>query len=184
MNELNLYDLFEQIISKSKTMKRFVIAPGCGNDLNKNNLGEILTDALGGITDGVKSPIAFMLPPMDIPNSKTGWSRFKCKIYFLSLKSNEIQNTNRNNNLSTKEIKLIWNEMRKSAIDFRKVFCGITGKNLSKGIRDGQEIDFIERVSNQGNDKYAGVGISFDVDVLTDCAISDYTEENINSIEY
>ena len=186
MNELNLYDLFNQIISKSKTIKRFIVAPGYGNDLNKNNLGEILTDALGGIKDGVKYPLCLMLPPVEVIESyDKGWSKFKCRLYFLDVQNNDangIANINVSNNLSQKTIKSIWNKMRVCGTDFRKVFLQVSEKNLTSGVRDGQNIDVIDRVSNVANDKVAGIGISFDVEIFMGCEISDYSESDINLI--
>lgn len=186
MNELNLYDLFEQIISKSKTMKRFIIAPGYGNELNKNNLGEILSDIIGGIKDGKKYPVCIMMPPVElIENYDKGWSKFKCRVFFLDTPNNDsngIANINKSNNLSKHGIKQVWKDMRGCAIDFRKVFQIVTENNLLSGIRDGQSMDVIDRVSNVANDKSAGVGISFDIDLFLGCEVSDYTDAGISSI--
>ncbi len=186
MNELNLYDLFEQIISKSKTIKRFVMAPGYGNDLNKNNLGEILTYIIGGIKDGAKYPLCIMMPPVELIESyDKGWSKFKCRVFFLDTQNNDangIANVNKFNNLSKKTIKHIWKDMRGCGIDFRKVFQLVTERNMRSGIRDGQSIDVIDRVSNVANDKVAGIGISFDVELFIGCEVMDYNDSDIDSI--
>lgn len=186
MNELNLYDLFEQIISKSKTMKRFVMAPGYGNDLNKNNLGELLTDILGGIKDGPKYPLCIMMPPVELIESyDKGWSKFKCRVFFLDTQNNDsngISSINKSNNLSKHTIKHIWKDMRICGIEFRKIFQLVTERDLQAGIRDGQSIDVIDRVSNVANDKVAGIGISFDVELFIGCEITDYSDADITSI--
>lgn len=185
MNELELYKLFKKIIAISKTMKRFVVAPGYGNELNKNNLGEILTDIIGGITDGEKYPLCIMFPPIEIPNYDTNWSSFKCRMFFLTKQGEVITGNstfNKKNNLSKITKMDNWKDMRNSAIDFRKVFQTITEKYPQSGIRDGQGLDFIERVSGVGNDVLAGVGISFEVSISINCDTSDYKQEDINLI--
>lgn len=186
MNEINLYNLFEQITAKSKTIKRFVVAPGYGNELNKNNLGEILTDVIGGITDGVKFPLCIMFPPIEmIDDYEKGYSRFKCRVFFLTDQNKIVTGNstfNKKNNLSKITKIDNWNDMRTSAVDFRKVFQLVTQRNLQAGIRDAQTFDVIDRVSDVGNDKLAGVGLSFDVDVFMNCEVSDYSQEDINLI--
>lgn len=184
MNETKLYDLFSNIISKSKTMKRFVVAPGYGNDLNKGNLGEILTDALGGIVDGKKYPLCMMLPPIEIPNYDTNWTKFKCRLFFLKGQSTGTSTPSIKpvNNLTDVKIKEVWKEMRGCAVDFRRVLMQVTENNPEYGIRDGQSIDVIERYSDVGNDKTAGIGISFDIEIQLNCEITDYTQDDINLI--
>ena len=179
MNELNLYQLFKDIISKSKMMKRFVTAPEYGVELNKDNLGEILKDALDGIKDGPKYPLCLMFPPVDIPDdSDNGWSKFKIKMFFLTTPftaDSHTRNADFGNNLSKHTIQQTWKDMRVCAVDFRKIFKLITENNLSKGIRDGEASDLIERHSNIGNDGIAGVAISFDVSIFLGCDIEDYS---------
>lgn len=186
MDELILYSFFKNIISKSKKMKRFVVAPGYGNELNKNNLGEILTDIVGGISDGVKYPLCIMFPPIEmIDDYDKSFSRFKCRLFFLTTQNNDangIQKINLKNNLSKQTVQDNWKDMRLAAIDFRKVFQEVTRKNLSSGMRDAQTFDVIERYSNVANDKLAGVGIAFDVDLFINCEISDYSVDDINAI--
>lgn len=187
MNEINLYNLFEQIIAKSKTIKRFVVAPGYGNELNKNNLGEILTDIIGGISDGVKYPLCVMFPPVEVPDYDNNWSKFKCRMFFLTPQNKVATGNstfNKKNNLSKITKIDNWKDMRNSAIDFRKAFQEITEKNRQSGIRDGQSMDVIDRVSDVANDVLAGVGISFDVDVFIGCEITDYSQEDINLITF
>lgn len=186
INELNLYKLFSEIIKESKVMARFVVSPGYGNDINKNNLGEIVTDILGGITEGVKYPLCVMFPPVEvIEDYDKGWSRFKCSLFFLTPEFesiNSIQGINPNNNLSMQTIQMIWEEMRSCAIDFRKVFKFVTEKNLPPVIRDGETFDLIDRYSGIGNDRLAGVGISFELAVSLGCEIHDYSDTSIDLI--
>lgn len=184
MNELDLYKLFKTIISKSKSMKRFVVAPGYGNELNKNNLGEILEDIVGGITDGTKYPLCIMFPPIEIPNYDTGWHRYKCKLYFLKPQKDDknASNVSSFNNLSKRTIQETWKDMNVAAIDFRKVFMEVTEAAMMNSIRDGQEVDVIDRVSGVANDSLAGVGVSFDVEINFGCEIADYDSESVNDI--
>ena len=183
MDELSLYRLFQDIISKSKMMNRFVTAPEYGVELNKDNLGEILKDSLEGISDGEKFPVCLMFPPVEIlPDADNAWSNFKIRMFFLApphtLDSATV-NPDFGNNLSQHTIQETWKDMRLCAVDFRKVFKVITYRNPTLGIRDGQNMDVIERYSNVGNDKLAGIGISFEVSVFTDCKTKDYSDSDI-----
>lgn len=182
MNETELYDLFRKIVSKSKRMKRFVVASGGGSDINKNNLGEKLSDVLGGISDGVKYPCVMLLPPVEIPNYNLGWSTFKCQLFFMDKQWNDTEK-NPFNNLSQKKVEENWAEMSRSAKDFKMVFTMLTDENLEKGVRVSDEkTDFLERYSYIGNDVAAGVGLTFMVDLFNDCEVVDYNYEDIKSI--
>ena len=185
MNELNIYQIFKDIIAQSKMMQRFIVAPQYGNELNKDNLGEILKDLLEGITDGVKYPLCIMFPPVElIDNYEKGWSKFKVKMYFLTTpftERNITQEINFGNNLSQHTIQETWKDMRLCAINFRKAFQFITERNLSS-IRDGQEMDVIERVSGVANDTLAGVGLSFTISMIIDCELEDYEESDLKNL--
>ena len=186
MNELNLYQLFKDIIAKSKVMRRFVTAPQYGVELNKNNAGEILKDFLDGITDSDKYPICIMFPPVDVPDFDTNWSKFKCRMFFLTPQHNDINGTqNRNpfNNLSEHTIQQTWKDMRQCAIDFRKFFNAVTEKDFSQGVRESSGFDVIDRYSDIGNDELAGVGLSFDVEIMTGCEMTDYNEKEIKNFK-
>ncbi|TWP31894.1 hypothetical protein ETU08_00095 [Apibacter muscae] len=189
MNELNLYQLFRDIITNSKKMNRFVVAPQYGIELNKNNVGEILKDIVGGISDGVKYPICLMFPPVEIIDSILGeneWSRYSCKLFFLTTPYSDeggIQLQNLDNNLSEHTIPMTWKDMHQCAIDFRKVFEMVTERNFNKGIRSTEETTVIERFSDIGNDRLAGVGISFIIDLFLNCEILDYEIKDIDNIK-
>lgn len=186
-DELSLYQLFKDIISKSKMMNRFVTAPEYGVELNKDNLGEILKDSLEGISDGEKFPVCLMFPPVEVlPDSENAWSNFKIRMFFLTppytLNSATV-NHDFGNNLSQHTIQETWKDMRLCAVDFRKAFKLITLRNPTIGIRDGQNMDVVERYSNVGNDKLSGVGISFDVSIFTGCDIEDYSISDIRNFK-
>ena len=186
MKESNLYNLIRRLIALSKTMKRFVTAPQYGVELNKNNLGEILKDVLGGIKDGPKYPLCIMFPPTEIPNYDSDWSRFKCRMFFLDQQYNDEDGTaerNPFNNLSEKTIEENWQEMSSAAKDFRKVFIQITDENLALGIRDAESVDVIDRYSDVANDRLAGVGISFDVELFLGCELEDYDPTEIENFK-
>ena len=187
MNELNVYQLFKDIIAKSKVIRRFIVAPQYGVELNKNNLGEILTDVIGGISDGEKYPLCIMFPPIEIPNYDTNWRRFKIKMFFLTTQYNDslgTQNVNFNNNLSQHSIIETWKDMSSCAIDFRKTIKEITSYIIEYGIRDVETTEVIFRYSDIGNDNTAGVSIDFEIDLANDCEIKDYSidDEFIKSI--
>lgn len=187
MNELSLYQLFKDIISKSKMMNRFVTAPEYGVELNKDNLGEILKDVLDGISDGEKYPVCLMFPPVEIlQDSDRAWSNLKIRMFFLTpphtLDSDTI-NPDFGNNLSQHTIQQTWKDMRSCALGLRGFFKLTTYANPTIGVRDGQTLDVIERYSNVGNDKLAGVGISFDISVFLGCEIEDYDTDDIKNFQ-
>lgn len=186
MTELNLYETFRKIVAKSKKMKRFVVAPGKGSELNKNNLGEILQDVFGGISDGVKYPLVMMFPPLELPNYDMGWSSFECDVFFIDKQWSEDgkqAKANSFNNLSQKKIEENWAEMAKCAKDFRKVFTMLTDENLEKGMRvNDEKEDRLFRFSNMGNDVVAGVGLNFIIDIFNDCDVADYNYDDIKNL--
>lgn len=187
MKETQLYDIFRKIISKSKRIKRFVVAPNKGAELNKNNLGEILYDALGGIDDGEKYPVALLFPPVELPNYAMGWSTFRCSMYFMDQQWTEERaqaDPNPFSNLSQKKVEENWEEMATCAKGFKMVLTMLTDENLSKGIRVNDDYnDQLNRYSYIGNDVSAGVGLTFTVDLFKDCIVSDYDQNDISGIE-
>ncbi|GEN74088.1 hypothetical protein [Chryseobacterium lathyri] len=186
MNELNLYQLYRDIIKKSKVMRRFVTGPNYGDELNKNNAGEILKDFLEGIKDGKKYPLCIMFPPVELPNFDTNWSKYKCRLLFLTTQHNDANGTqNRNpfNNLSQHTIEQTWKDMGVCAKDFRKFLNMIIAKFPGTEIRECTSVDVIERYSGVGADNLAGVGLSFDIDLAIACDLEDYSEEDLKSFE-
>ncbi|GAB0154749.1 hypothetical protein CHRYSEOSP005_00090 [Chryseobacterium sp. Alg-005] len=167
-------------------MRRFVTAPNFGNELNKNNAGEILNDILEGINDGKKYPICIMFPPVELPDFDNNWSKYKCRLLFLTTQHNDINGTqNRNpfNNLSRHTIEQTWKDMGVCAKDFRRFLNEVIAKNPGSGINECSSVDVIERYSGVGNDKLAGVGLSFDIHLAVNCNMEDYSEADINNFE-
>lgn len=190
MDELNLYELFKQILEKSKVIEgRFHVATNhAGNDINTENLNEIVKDALGAITSKRKYPLCILLPPVDevdnyIDNS---FSSYTLTMYFLTQAfngSNGIKSPNFLNNTSDHSIPLDWKDMRECAMNFRKAFIKITDKPGYKFIRDCQSKDLISRVSNMGNDNLNGVKITFDIELFTPCQLTDYSVRDLEEIK-
>lgn len=184
MNELNLYQLFSDIIAKSKVMRRFVTAPGYGNELNKNNLGDQLKDVFDGITDGVKYPLCIMFPPVEFPNLDQNWSKYNCKLLFLTTPFDSKSGTmkrNPFNALSQHTIEETWKDMNLCAKDFKRFLNGVIDLNAASGIREPDSAVVIQRFSDLGNDKVAGVSITFDIEIEISCEIEDYSEADILS---
>ena len=187
MNELNLYKLFGDIIAKSKVMKRFVTAPFYGDDLNKNNLGEQLQDVYNAIQDGKKYPLCLMFPPVEFPDFENNWSRFNCKLFFLTPPYDDSHGTaNRNpfSSLSEHTIQQTWKDMNVCAKGFKKALIEIVYKNTQKGLRLPESAIVIQRFTQQGNDGVAGVSLTFDIDLMIDCEMEDYDESEINSFQF
>jgi hypothetical protein len=180
MNELDIYELFKKILSRSKTIEgRFSVAVGYGNDLNTNNLGEIVKDALGGIVTNKKYPLALMMPPYEIvPDSTKGWSRFKVRLFFLTLQysNNGIKSPNQFSNTSEYTILQDWKDMRQCAGDFRRYIDEyLICEHLLNKIRiPDNSTESYERFSNVGNDKLVAVMIAFDIEIFNPCELKDY----------
>lgn len=180
MNELDIYQIFKTVLSRSKTIEgRFTVATGYGNDLNTNNLGEIVKDALGGIVTAKKYPLSIMMPPYEIvPDTTKGWSRFKIRLFFMvpQYSNNGIKNPNAFNNTSEYTIQQDWRDMRQCAGDFRRYLDEylITERMLNEIRIPDNSIDAYERFSNVGNDKLSSVMIAFDIEIFNSCELKDY----------
>lgn len=186
MNELNIYQLFKDIISLSKVMQRFVIAPNYGNALNENNMGELIKDAFNSLKDPVKYPVCLMFPPVEFPDFDKNWTRYNCKIFFLTTPFNGNQGTlkiNPLNALSEHTVIHTWKDMNVCAKSFRKFLIEVIEKNADKGIRNPDSAVVIQRFSNVGNDGVAGVSLTFDIDIRIDCEIEDYSAADLSSFK-
>lgn len=188
-NELFLYALFKNILSKSYVIDgRFIVAEGYGNDLNANNLDDVIKDALGGITTVKKYPLAVMMPPIDIVNDyDKGWIDFKCRMFFLTPSYNNgdssIKSIDKSTNTSAHSIQFDWKDMRECSGDFRKVFKKLVScRNLTNIIRDKQTPDITRRFSLMNNDRLSGVELEFEVSLFGGCEISDYDDLAIDQI--
>jgi hypothetical protein len=188
MNELNLYAIFKSILQKSKVIEgRFTVCTGYGNDLNLNNLGEIVKDALGGITTLKKYPACIMMPPYEMMgDTYKNWSLFKVKLFFCvpQFSNHGIKNPNSFNNTSEHNIQQDWKDMRECAGDFRKFTEEIFyQKELLNKIRiPDNSIDYYERYSQVGNDKLSVVSLSFDIEIFNSCELKDYDLNDISII--
>lgn len=189
MNELNLYDLFRQILSKSKVIQgRFHVSTNnSGNDLNTENLNEVVKDALGSITSIRKYPLCVLMPPVEeLDNYIDGdYSNLTLTVYFLTQAfngSSGIKKTNVFNNTSDHSTILDWKDMRECAVNFRKAFVQVTQAN-GNIIRDGQKKDLIVKISNIGNDNLNGVKLVFDVQIFSECVLNDYELESLKNIK-
>lgn len=190
MNELNLYDLFQQILTKSKVIEgRFhVSSNNVGNELNTSNLEEITRDSFGAICTKRKYPIAILLPPTEIINNyedNEGYTSYHLRMLFLTQTYNNsrgINSPNFMNNTSQHPIKYDWKDMRECAINFRKAFIIVTNAQKDKYILDGQGEDSIHRITNIGNDKLSGVIITFKVLLYELCNLTDYETTELDNI--
>jgi hypothetical protein len=183
MNELFLYQLFQNILAKSNVIAgRFVVAEGYGNDLNANAYDNAIIDALGQLATPQKYPVAILLPPVEIVSDRgTGWCRFKLRMFFLSTTYNDgasaIAGIAANTNTSSESINHVWNKMRNCAGDFRTVFNTLVRmRGLINSIREADEAaDVYERYSMMNNDRVSGVCLSFELDLFRGCAVpADY----------
>lgn len=189
MNELLLYAIIKAILQQSTVMQgRFVVVEGYGNDLNTNNFGDIIKDALDNYKPNArKYPVSVLMPPTEIVDSyEKGWTRFKLDQYFLCTTgytgSNEIKGLNMKSNTSEHSIQMDWKDMREVAGDFRKVFNKVLRNRgyLNQINSSTNSSDYIKRVSNMGNDKLSGVAVTYELNIAMPCGLTDY--ENVDAI--
>lgn len=185
MNELVLYEIIKSILNESSVIEgRSFELEGYGNDLNKNNLGDLIRDQIDALdTDFRKYPGSFILPPTEIIESYAeGWATFRIEQYFLTpvgrTGDHEIKDPDLDLNVSKHSIKYDWKDMRECAINFRKTFNKylIHNKYLNYFHELKSSRDIIRRVSNIGNDKLAGVWLTWELRMVIDCENSEYPE--------
>lgn len=188
MNELTLYEIIRAILTNSSVMEgRFIVAPGYGTDLNTNNLGDVVKDALEAYKPiDVKYPVCVLLPPIEVIDSvQKGWSRFRMEQFFLCRKNytgdGQFKQLNPPTNTDEHTIEQDWKDMREAALDFRKKMNdSIRENNYQRFIHTASDLkEIIRRVSNMGNDRLNGVQLSYELRVAFPCEVADYTESPI-----
>lgn len=186
MNELQLYDFFKKILEKSKVIQgRFVVLTGYSNDLNSDNFDQIFNDAIGGMKDPIKYPLAFMFPPVEmIDEYDDQWNTWKIQIFFMAQPfqgSIGIQNSDFNKNISQHTVEQTWKDMSVCAKNFMRAISLVLETETNPPIQRSQRNrDFFQRYSKVGNDGLAGIGIDTELLLFDDCAIVDYDELNID----
>lgn len=191
MNELNIYQIFKDILEKSKVIGgRFHVSSADGFEINTNTVDEQqVVDILGSITPaGKKFPLSLLLPPVEVitPNSR-GWSRFNMKMYFLTKQHSvdgSMKSLNIQTNTSGHPTHYDWKDMRECALDFLAAFefvIAVNGANSKIRACDSESI-YVERITRMGNDKANGVRVSFYVDLYLPCQEADYNREELRAI--
>ena len=181
MNELFIYNLFQEILNHSTVIEgRFAVIKS-GADTNESNHGELVRDALGGLTTTRKYPAAVLLPPMEIvPSYNKGWSTYRMVMYFLTLDgrtgANELKTADYDALISDHPVTHDWKDMRECAGNFRVAFNNVVRQpSVINQVRDNHtNPDMYERISWAGNDKVNGVRVSFEVDLFMPCDLADY----------
>ena len=83
VNLKGLLAILEDIFSQSTLIGGRFFALRTSSDINAANFGQMVTDALGGITEDNKYPCALLMPPFKVKkNDQRGWGRYKIQIYF------------------------------------------------------------------------------------------------------
>lgn len=189
MNELFLYSLFKSILSHSTVIEgRFVVVKS-GADMNEANHSELVRDALDGIKEDRKYPVAALMPPQEVVGSyDKGWATFRNTMYWLALDGrtglNELQAPDYDALLSGHPFTYDWKDMRECAGNFRFAFNSIVRQpSLINIIRDNhQNPDIYDRITWAGNDRLNGVRVSFDVDLSMPCELADYPPDLLQQV--
>lgn len=191
MNEQYIYSLIRAILSKSAVIQgRFAVAEGYGNDLNADNFGDLVRDALGGIKSARKYPCVILMPPTDAANSTRNYSRYNIEMFFLTQTFqdgvNDLKGIVRDTNTSAIPIQDDWAQMRNVAGQFRRAFNEVVrSRGLVHYVREAQGLpDLYRRVSLRGNDRVSGVSLNFQIDIAIDCGdLTDYPESFVNDVQ-
>lgn len=174
MNEINIYQTFQNIFDKSKIINgRFSIATGYGSDLNNERVGEFIVDKL----QSKEYPLVALFPPIELPNDKG--SEFKFKFIF-ALQQGEgsfgIKDV-LSNNTTGHPIIYDWKDMSECAKNFIHIL-----KEVSKVTPRFFKVNpgMIERFSYQGTQNLSGVALTLDMDLLE--IICENTEYEVTDI--
>lgn len=168
------------------------MCPKLGQEINTDELGELIQDAVKPIRVEKKYPLALIMPPISSGSytDKSGdWDDYRVTLFFLTPAhysgTNQIINPNPNTNTSTHTVVQTWHDMKRVAINFIRTLSQVQRSLslVSSSFRLDQGKDtVITPVSNIGQDKISGVRLDFGVSVYIDCGIEDYTKEGIAAI--
>lgn len=181
-NELGVYQLFKNILAKSLVMQgRFVVLKDAG-DINATNFGQIVQDALSGLTETKKYPAVVMLPPYETEvDNDRDMSTWRIDMLFLCLYKRtgdgDIKTPDTQTNLSQHTYQMDWKDMRECAGDFRKVLRNIIRvPPLPNTIREKKGgLTSYRRVTLKGNDVLNGIHMTFELQLWEDnCVLADY----------
>lgn len=194
MNANPLYNLFESLLANSKTFQgRFIVLEGYGNDLNADNNNENhIEDAINSRKWSRKYPCVAMMPPRVIgANSKKKTHRVQVQVYFITTTyhtgSGSIKNVNIQTNTSKVSIKEDWEQMSSACSDFisvlkNKFYSDLSVLQTVRPVRNANQT--IQRFSLKNNDRLSGVLLTTEFDLVDDCIISDYVNNNVTISDY
>ena len=182
MNELQFYSLLKALATASTTLAgRFAVAKSWGQSLNQENFGDIVKDALGGLTVSRKYPVHILMPPVEIVEKyQEGWSTCQCVSLFVTTPHQSGANPLRPNlatNQSEHTVEQAWKDMTVVAKGFRKMFDEtVKRNNLIGAIRPAtSRPDTMERITATGNDAVSGIVLTWSVRIFNDCTLEDYS---------
>lgn len=175
MNELNIYQLFQNIFNKSSVIGgQFSIATSYGSSLDDEKVGDYIINTL----KPKRYPLVALFPPIDFPTKKK--TTYKMKMVFVLQQGNGSTGIKDvlANNTTGHPIIYDWKDMRECALNFTHILdevSKVTPRNFTLST------DMIERFSYLGTSKLSGVTLSFDMEVLEDikCKNGEY---NLNQI--
>ncbi len=174
MNELQIYQLFQNILDKSAIIEgRFSIATGYGSSLNEEKVGEYITETL----KPKRYPLVTLFPPIDFPGPKS--SEYKMKMLFVLQQGNGTTGIKEAlaNNTSGHLLIFDWKDMRECALNFFSILqqgAAIPPRRFSV------ELGMCERFSSLGTAQLSGVAISFSMKVLDVQCAGDGSEYDID----
>lgn len=196
MDELFLYDrdngLFKKILNKSKVIQgRYHVSKNGGADLNANNFDSYVTDQLGGIAlPGQKYPLCVCLSPLSslsYDKVSTMPEKFYFELYFVCNSGytgqNKVKQPNQAINASTHHPWYDWKDMKEVAINFILALKKVVRKN---NLQSHLSIDLddvpVKRFTDYGNDKLSGVRVVLSVEMVNECDLADYEDEDLSTL--
>lgn len=183
-NELQMYQLFKNILVQSKVIEGRFHVLSTHADVNTANFMELIRDEFNGLINPKKYPCAVLLPPVEVGIvDDKGWSTLNCTMYFLTADERtgdgDFKNVDYELNISKHTKEQDWNDMRRVAGEFRRVVLELTRRPpLSNLIRTNPKSpDNFYRVSNKANDNLNGIQLSFSMQLYGNiCTYEDYDD--------
>lgn len=182
MNELFLYQLYQNIFKASSVIEgRFAVLKSAA-DINTSNFDELVKDAISGLVGTRKYPVVLLLPIFEqVPSYERGWATMRNHMFFLTADKRNgdgsIKAINTDLNASEHPAWYDWKDMREVAGNFRTKFNEVVrSAGLLTQIRElAKGVDTYSRVSMVGNDRLNGVGLQFNVEMfICPTSVTDY----------
>lgn len=184
-------ELFRQVLSKSNAIEgRFFFAPKYGHEINSDELGQVITEAIS-LVKNKKYPLALCIPPaytLDV-GVEDPWKLHVFRLFFLKTtfykSDNTIANPNQYTGTSQHALMHDWHDMARCAENFikalKRVQKRLSLQNTSFRLSNTRRA-VISPVSFIGTDRVSGVRLDFEASIYTGCDLEDYDPGDLDQV--